>query len=256
MTALVPMTPLDELTPQQRTAVEFYTNPMYRATFGNKTQAAWKAGYRGKNAARVFEGEAVGKALVWLEDARRAQSAELSDYLATYAMDAAHALVRQLSLVEDLDPKPMPEGLLDKKPEPIIGTDKDGQEILLGWDDSHLKQAAEITRYNKVAAGLAKEVRQALKIILEYNLGTPQQSVEISRKQAAADPLNLSERSTSELREIIKAVQAVQDQRGSPVVTVTQEADAEPVDADFEVEVEEEKATTGSRQTRERPTAF
>jgi phage terminase small subunit len=210
-TALEVLTPLDKLNPRLRLAVEFYTNPMFGRTFGNKTKSALAAGYEKVYAVKVLSQPQAKEAIHWVMQQKDADSQHVAKFLERFSMDAARKLVEQVGLSDGLTIHPMPEGLLDKKPEPIIGCDKDGEEKLLGFDDSHLKQAKAITDHNKAVASAAREVREAVKLLLAYQLGTPEQKVSVEHNRGGSDPLDLGELSDDELRNLQRHIQEVRE---------------------------------------------
>lgn len=204
------LTPLDRLNPRQRLAIEFYSNPLYGRTFGNKTKAALAAGYEGNKAGAVFHTKSGKEALAWVMEQKDADAAHVADFLSRFSMDAARKLVEGVGLGDGLEIHAMPEGLLDKAPEPIISVSPDGQEKLLGFNDAHLKQAKAITDHNKSVAAVAREVRESVKLLLAYQLGTPEQKVKVEHnKSANADPLDLGTLSDEELRELARHIQDV-----------------------------------------------
>ena len=232
-TALATKTPMDELDPRQRLAVELYTNPLFGKTFGRKQASCVAAGYEGGNAYMALNRESTQRAIQWVQDQRDENGEAVAQHLSRYAIDAAHKLVKQLGMDEGLEIHPMPEGILDKKPEPIMGLDKDGNEILLGYDDSHLKQAKAIADHNKATANVAREVRQAIQLVLAYHMGTPEQKVRVAREKEAQDPLDLGKMTAAELRELAQAVRQTTAMRdGAPPPA---KEDGAVVEADFEV---------------------
>lgn len=222
MSDLVPQTPMDKLDPRQRLVVEYYTNPLFGRTFGNKLGSATAAGYE---SSQCFESKAVQAAVKWVLAQKLEQSKGVATYLEAFTMDAARKLVGQLSADEGVAPHPMPEGLLDRPPEPIIGTDKDGNEKVIGYNDGHLKQAQAITQHNKAAAALLKEAREAMKLILAYHLGTPEQKVRIDRGGDRQDPLDLGQLTDEQLRELARHVQEVINEKAGLKVLPPPEED-------------------------------
>jgi hypothetical protein len=205
-------TPMDALDPRQRLAVELYTNPLFGRTFGNKLASATKAGF---SDGRAFDSRVMQAAIKWTLAEKLEQSRGVADYLKAFSMDAARKLVEQVGISEGLEPHPMPEGLLDKPPTPIIGTDKDGNEKVIGYDDGHLKQASAITQANKAAAALAKEAREALKLILAYHMGTPEQHVRLKGGKPTEDPLDLGALTDDQLKELARHVQEVRESKAA-----------------------------------------
>lgn len=205
MTDLVTTTPLDALDPRERLAVEFYTNPLMGRTFGNKRQSVLAAGFN-KNHSHLFDKPHIQAAVQWLYERRDEQAGGVAAYLATYTMEAAHKLISQLGADHGIEPMPMPEGLLDREPAPIIRNSK-----VIGYNDGHLKQAAAITQHNKAAAALMKEAREAAKLILAYHMGTPEMKVKMDRGGDRQDPLDLGSLDDKQLRELARHVQEVRD---------------------------------------------
>ena len=246
-TALEIITPLDRLNPRLRLAVEYYTNPMFGRTFGNKTKSALAAGYEGNHAPKALIGKGAKEAIAWVMQQKDDQGEEVATFLSRFTMDAARKLVEQIGLSDGLEIHPMPEGLLDKQPTPILGVGKDGEERLIGFDDGHLKQAKAITDHNKAVATAAREVRSALQLILAYHMGTPEQKVSVEHNKPGGDPLDLGALGDEELRELARHVQQVRafkrgeapppEESEAPIL----EADVVAVEEPDKVEVVKEK---------------
>ena len=231
-TDLVRTNPMEQLDPRQRTAVELYTNPLMGRTFGSKQAACIAAGYEGKNAYQALNRKDAVAAIQWVQDQRDEAGAQVADLISRHAIDAAHKLVRQIGMDDGIELHPMPEGLLDKEVEPIMGVDKDGNEVFLGYNEGHLKQAKAITDHNKATANVMREVRGALQMILAYHLGTPEQKIRVAREREAQDPLDLGKATAEELRELAIAVRSAMDDKApSPKV----EEDGAVVEADYEI---------------------
>jgi hypothetical protein len=220
-------TPLDDLNPRQQLAVQLYTNPMLGRTFGNKSASATAAGFSSSTALDSIPCQA---AIAWIMEQKAANADRVATYLSAFTMDAARKLVTQMGADDGIEPKPMPEGLLDREPEPIIGQDKDGGDRLLGYSDGHLKLAKEITAHNRAAAGLMKEVREALKLVLAYHLGTPEQKISVERGSKQQDPLDLGALDDEQLRQLARHVQEVRSMKQG--MTITQEETDEGEDTD------------------------
>lgn len=217
---VAPGTPLDALDPRQRLAVELYTNPLLGRTFGNKAASCRAAGYEGKNAAVALTTPEARAAVAWLMDMKTAESENVKAYLTGFSMDAARKLVKMLGADDGVAVIPLPEDAL-RPPEKIMGVDKNGKEYLIGWDDGHLKVADRITAANRAAAGLIKESREALKILLAYHIGTPEQANKNAARAKEGDPLDLGALTDEELKELARHVQEVRDMKqGIPDVDV------------------------------------
>lgn len=210
-------TPMDALDPKQRLVVEQYTNPLL-PTFGQKMPSARMAGY---GTTAVFETQAVVEAIAWIYGQRAAHGDKVKAFVAAHAMDAAVALVRQLSVNTGLEPKVLDERLLAEPPKPIIGTDKDGNERVIGYDEGPLKLAREVTSYNRAAAALAREQRDALRLILAYHMGTPEQSNRNAGGKDGDDPLDLGNLTDEELRDLARHIQEVRAEKRAEATTVT-----------------------------------
>ena len=218
--AKIILTPLDKLNPRLRIAVEFFTNPLFGRTFGNKTKSGLAAGYEGRYASNVLHSAQAKEAIAWVMQQKDADGKHVAEFLSRFTMDAARKLVEQVGLSDGLEIHPMPEGLLDRDPEPIIGLNKDGSDRLLGYNDGHLKRAKAITDHNKATAAVARETREALKMLLAYHLGTPEQKVLVEHNQGSGDPLDLGALDDAELRELARHVQEVRAfKRGDDIPT-------------------------------------
>jgi hypothetical protein len=217
----VTRTPMDDLDPRQRLAVELYTNPLLGRTFGNKMASAKAAGFSNGNA---MNSVAVQEAVAWIMERKTSDAAMVKDYLTGFAMDAARKLVKQLGADDGIEPIPIPDEYLVPPP-PILLADKDGREYVAGYDESKLKVVDRITASNRATAGLMKEAREALKLLLAYHMGTPEQSNRNRGKEAKeGDPLDLGALGDAELRELARHVQEVLEMKQAAEVTVADEA--------------------------------
>jgi hypothetical protein len=219
--AIMTGTPMDALDPRQRLAVELYTNPLLR-TFGNKLGSARAAGYHDGGG---LDADVCVAAIEWLWEQKRQDADVVKEYIGTFAMDAATAILEQLSATEGLKPMPMPEELLAEVPKPIIGMTKDGADKLLGFDDGALRLAREITSYNRAAATLMKESREVAKLILAYHIGTPGNASK--GPGGHDDPLDLGALSDEQLRELAKQVQEVREMKKGIKVQIIEGVDDE-----------------------------
>lgn len=199
---LVVLTPMDKLDPRQRLAVDFYTNPLYRSTFGNKTAAALAAGYSGNGAAAALNRPDTRAAIAWVHKRFDEDSHKVAEFLQRFSIHAAHKLVQQMGADEGVSPMPMPEGILDE-PE---GEDPP--------DPFQLKRAAEISKHNRAVAALMRETREALKLVLAYHLGTPE-NAKRDEKDRGSDPLNFDDLNDDELRDLIRHVQTIRTDRAN-----------------------------------------
>jgi hypothetical protein len=231
--------PLAELSPKHRLAIELYTNPMYRKTFGNKTASALAAGFdQHSRPGQVFNGEGMQKALAFVDMLKAESANDVAEYLERHAMDAAVSLVQQLGLDQDLTPREIPEGAFEKEPSPIMAEGKNG-EYVAGYDDGHLQLARTIIQHNKSVATLAKEKREAIKLVLAYAMGPPDQYHK--GKDGAKQGIDLTDLSDDELRTLLNEVREVRAQkRGDPLPEAGAPPVVEVVEAEFEVESEAE----------------
>lgn len=214
-------TPLDNLDPKQRLALEFYTNPLHGKTFGNAIAAAKAAGY---STVKPMYSKSMQEALAWVEEQKTADAEQVSTYLSAFSMDAARKLVQQLGLDSEIEVRPVPEELL-VPPKPLL--DEEGNVV--GWDDGHLRLADRITAQNRAAASLMKEAREALKLILAYHMGTPEQKIRMERHVDEHDPLDLGSLSDEELRELARHVEEVREMKaGVRLLPPKEESDGEP----------------------------
>jgi len=202
---------LDSLAPDARLAVELYTNPMYGETFGNLTRAAAAAGLGTTKAIRTPEARA---AIMFLQQQRDDQADNVRNILSRFSMDAAYKLVKMLS-GDLIDGKPMkvldPTKLIEDGASVVMGTDKKGNQIIVGYDESNLKQAREMTMHNRAMASLMKEARAIINTILEFHLGPPGKGVE--KGHGEEDPLDLGKLSLEELQALMRQVESVKRQR-------------------------------------------
>ena len=204
-------TPLDRLDPRQRLALDFYTNPLYGKTFGNKAASARAAGYETVD---PMHSKMMADAIAWVLEQKEANSEQVSAFLTTFVMDAARKLVQQLGADEQIEVREIPEELL-VPPKPVMGQDKDGNDRIVGWDDGHLKVVDRITAQNRAAASLMKESREALKLVLAYHMGTPEQKIRNERREDESDPLNLGDLSDEQLKELARHVEEVREMKAS-----------------------------------------
>ena len=109
------LTPLDKLSPKERLAVEFYTDPLRGDTFDKKTASLIAAGYKARgNDYKVFHKPHVKLALKYIHDQRHAQSAKAMDFLAHHAIDAAKGMLAQLGKSQGMEYAEAPLELLEQ----------------------------------------------------------------------------------------------------------------------------------------------
>ena len=230
-----------DLSLQQRELVRYYTDPLL-PTFSNKTASAAAAGYQ---TTKVFEHRLVQQEIDRILVERRSAGDEALEYLATYAADAARALVENLSLGKTLaveDPQPLlgppteeewetakemhREQERSERGRPKYPTPQDALDALVG---ARLERAQAITKANRVAVRAASEAREAAETILGHFLGDPS-----NRRHRGDDvPMDLANLSPDELLELGDLVASMLDKKRA---TVSEEDGGPVVEGKWEEE--------------------
>lgn len=218
--------PAPDLSPQQRLAITFYTDPLL-PTFGNKVQSSKAAGY---DSVRVFDSPSVEAEIERIEAERAKSGRDVADYMGSYAIDAARELVAQLSEGRELTIRP-PDEMIDEMVEAVVEAVGDGAEAdaVEGIVKNKIDLMKAITGANKIALQAAKVRHDALELLIRYHLGHPEQRITHREER---DGINLADLSDAEMKELGTFVDQEIKRRGSP----SEEREPQVVEAEFEVE--------------------
>ncbi len=159
--------------PKVMEAIRLYTDPLL-PTFGVKSSSAAQAGAHSS----IFQRQDVKDEVQRIVQQRYAASTRVVEYLATYTMDAAHELIKQLSTGRDLEFKEIDEAI----------------------ENSDDKMGAVIVRHNKTVIEAAKERRAAAIEIIRQQIGTPEHRVRVQDDRK--DPIDLEHLSDDELKQL------------------------------------------------------
>lgn len=218
-TEIVELSPLDKLDPRYRRAVVLYLDPGSPTTFGKKGASAEAAGIKGRTSTKLFSRPDVIEAMVWINAQRDEEAKDVAVVVERFTPSMVMEIASQIGIGRELEIHD-PSDLLHKEVEPIMGVkiNKDGstQEVLVGWDDGHLKQAKEMTSHNRAVAALMKERREAGKMFWQYSMGMPQQRVELDRKKAHQGAEMLAGMDNDEIADLYKSlVEVIQERRAA-----------------------------------------
>lgn len=201
----------EDLTPKQREAVRYYTDPLL-PTFGNAAKAGIQAGYEDGGWMRS---DVVKHAIQRIEEERAMAGAKVRDYLGRHAQDAALELVQQLSAGRELEVIPVAD-LFD-----------DGQETMTKDRERRVLAA---TKHNRVAIQAAKQRKDAAELILRYHLGHPEQRV----RHTGEDGVKmLKDMTDDELTELGKVLDELK--KGGQPLKADPHDEAGVEDVDYEV---------------------
>jgi len=174
--------PLEELSEKELLAVTLYTNPLYGETFGNKTISCSMA--RMKSASFMYTAKAKA-AIRYLDSHRDNNSERVQELISRYTPEAVRGLIKQTRMDDEARPMRMPE------------------HLLLSPNKGELAQARAISDHNRAVAALAREAREATKVLLSYHLGLPGQQTEAPAKRPDSP---LAKMSTEEFRKLARRV--------------------------------------------------
>jgi hypothetical protein len=186
------------LKPAEREFVRLYTDPTGPA-FSNASEAARRAGFSADSGWALSKRAVIMEAVQAIAEEREQAGKQVERFIGGYTLDAAKELVRQLGAGTELR-------LMDPTEHLEISPGK----TLQRGDSAKLK---EINNHNRNVLSAMRERREAAKLLVAYEIGTPEQRLKVTNEKALPDVVDLTAMSDEELRGLGQMLQNLQDLR-------------------------------------------